>query len=252
MFLGNLQQFLKVPRLPHQTVRMIHHNMPDPPVPGHLQKTVPAGPLPVSLPRRTVRVNQHMPRYQAQAFHNVTANAFLPVHAGLILILDMRHPAVDRSTFPLPRLPATLLLLAGRHTGHRPLARLRRLTLRISRCSSLDYTRAYDHRVTIVRLIRAAGRPSGRSRPDRWPGGFPDRTVVPAPAGVPAPAVVGGYVVVPGCSRCRRFIDHGCAAQARPAGRGCLCRGGRRGRRGPGAGPWCRAPRRLSAPSPGW
>ena len=95
----------------------------------------------------------------------------------------------------------------------------------------------------IVRLIRAAG-PVLPAGPALIGGraAFPHRTVVPAPAvpgraapaGVPAP---GRPAPRPGWGRWLRRRsrlfpmptgpDHGWAAQARPAGRGCLYRGGR-------------------------
>ena len=51
VLVSNLEKLLKVPRLPHQAIGVVDHDVPDSPAPGKLQKSIPSWPFPVTLPR---------------------------------------------------------------------------------------------------------------------------------------------------------------------------------------------------------
>lgn len=75
------EQFLQVERLPHQTIRMINHDMPHTIASGDFQEPVPARPLTFPLPRRTIRINQNLSNRQPQVISGFPAN---PLGAALL------------------------------------------------------------------------------------------------------------------------------------------------------------------------
>jgi hypothetical protein len=104
MLIRQRQQFLQIPGLAHQPIRVIHNHMPHPTRPNHGQQRIPPRTPPSPLPRRTVVIHKHTPRRndQPQPVGNRTAQPLLAIHSRLVLIPSTRHPAVDRRRLTKP------------------------------------------------------------------------------------------------------------------------------------------------------
>ncbi len=111
MLLRQRQEFLQIPRLTHQPIRVIHNHMPHPTHPDRLEQCVPPGTLPGPLPGRPVVVHQHRTRgdHQSPPLRHLTTQSILTIHPRLILIPSIRNPAIDRRRFPHPPRRPTLL-----------------------------------------------------------------------------------------------------------------------------------------------
>lgn len=98
LVVGDLEQLLQVPGLPHEPVGVVGDDVAEASVPGLLQQTVPAGPLPLAAPRRATVVDEDMGGVddQAPALGDLAADALLAVDARLIVIVRLGYAAVDR------------------------------------------------------------------------------------------------------------------------------------------------------------
>jgi hypothetical protein len=95
---GDLEQFLQVPGLPHEPVGVVGDDVPEAAIPGVFQQAVPAGPLPLAAPGRAAVVHEDVSGIDDEAapVGDLTADALLTVDTGLVVIVRLGYAAVDR------------------------------------------------------------------------------------------------------------------------------------------------------------
>lgn len=95
---GDLEQFFQVTRLPHQPIRVVRDDVSEPALTRRPQQFVPARPLPLPAPRRATVVDEYVGLVHGEpaTLGDLTADPLLAVDAGLVVVLRLGDPAVDR------------------------------------------------------------------------------------------------------------------------------------------------------------
>lgn len=99
---GDLEQLLQVPWLPHQTVRVVGDGVAEVALPSLSQQLVPPRPPALAHPRRTAVVDVDMGGvyYEAPSLGDLAADPLLAVDTCLVVVVRLGYSAVDRRRFP--------------------------------------------------------------------------------------------------------------------------------------------------------